>query len=649
MADFYELLGRVARRVRRRDQEGVPQAGARAAPRRQPRRRRRPSSSSRTSPAPTRSLSDPQKRQHYDRFGDTGNGNGGGGGDPFGFGGGVGDIFDAFFGGQSPFGGGGRVAPAARRAVPTSRSSPSSTSPRRCSAPSTRSRSAPRWPARPATATGAANGTAPITCVECAGVGPGPPGAPVAARPDGHHGGVPAVQRRRRGHRRPVRDVLRRGSHARRQDLHRRHPAGRRRQLDAPAAGSGRGRSAWRRRRATSTCSSGCGPTTRSDATASTCTPTCTSRSRRRCSAPTSTFETLDGVEEIRVPPATPTGHTFTFRGKGVPVVNRQRPRRPPRPRRDRPAPRPRRGAGGARPAPRRAPRRRRSAPRAGASSRSCAPRSSDVTAPVACRTDAVPARPRRRPRRARRRRRHLAPPASGSAGSRLGVGRDGHRRPGTVASGTHRDPTTSLERRRPDGRRAPRPSPTIAVAFALDQGRQARAGGPEADRARRRPDHPVPGRPERGAVGPVQGGGRRAGGGVAVARSAVEQSRRCWVPDRRPVTDVRALAALGAARVDRGGEPPVARAQRGRRRTRGRVGPRPSVTCCPTPSAWVTTCSAPRRRHLPLVEFSASLRSGLVRERRSGRTGRAENTTEHPPWSLCRTVRGGFIGCGGR
>lgn len=52
-------------------------------------------------------LRDDAKRAHYDRFGDTGNG-GGGGGDPFGFGGGVGDIFDAFFGGSSPFGGGTR-------------------------------------------------------------------------------------------------------------------------------------------------------------------------------------------------------------------------------------------------------------------------------------------------------------------------------------------------------------------------------------------------------------------------------------------------------------------------------------------------------------------------------------------------------------
>ncbi|NLA36848.1 MAG: J domain-containing protein, partial [Actinobacteria bacterium] len=51
-------------------------------------------------------LSDPDKRAHYDRFGDSGPGSGGMG-DPFG-GGGFGDIFDAFFGGGSPFGGGGR-------------------------------------------------------------------------------------------------------------------------------------------------------------------------------------------------------------------------------------------------------------------------------------------------------------------------------------------------------------------------------------------------------------------------------------------------------------------------------------------------------------------------------------------------------------
>lgn len=53
-------------------------------------------------------LSDPERRARYDRFGHDGRG---GGGDPFG---GFGDIFETFFGG-SPFGGGG----ARRRSGPT--------------------------------------------------------------------------------------------------------------------------------------------------------------------------------------------------------------------------------------------------------------------------------------------------------------------------------------------------------------------------------------------------------------------------------------------------------------------------------------------------------------------------------------------------
>ncbi len=51
-------------------------------------------------------LRDPERRRRYDMFGDEPRGAGAGaaGGDPFG-GGGLGDIFDAFFGGSSPFGG----------------------------------------------------------------------------------------------------------------------------------------------------------------------------------------------------------------------------------------------------------------------------------------------------------------------------------------------------------------------------------------------------------------------------------------------------------------------------------------------------------------------------------------------------------------
>ena len=50
-------------------------------------------------------LSDPERRRQYDRFGPDAVSSTGGG-DQFGFGGGLGDIFDAFFGGNSPFGGG---------------------------------------------------------------------------------------------------------------------------------------------------------------------------------------------------------------------------------------------------------------------------------------------------------------------------------------------------------------------------------------------------------------------------------------------------------------------------------------------------------------------------------------------------------------
>src|SRR5436190_10168966 len=50
-------------------------------------------------------LSDPERRQRYDLFGPD-RAAATAGGDPFGFGGGLGDIFDAFFGGGSGFGGG---------------------------------------------------------------------------------------------------------------------------------------------------------------------------------------------------------------------------------------------------------------------------------------------------------------------------------------------------------------------------------------------------------------------------------------------------------------------------------------------------------------------------------------------------------------
>lgn len=55
-------------------------------------------------------LSDDEQRARYDRFGEAGVNGGAGNGDAF-FGGGLGDIFDAFFGGSNPFGGGARRGP----------------------------------------------------------------------------------------------------------------------------------------------------------------------------------------------------------------------------------------------------------------------------------------------------------------------------------------------------------------------------------------------------------------------------------------------------------------------------------------------------------------------------------------------------------
>jgi molecular chaperone DnaJ len=117
-------------------------------------------------------LSDPEKRERYDRFGPDGVS---AGGDPFGggfAGGGINDIFDAFFGGNSPFGGGGRgrgpsgpprgadlevVADLSfEEAVFGTRKPVDVRTAVAC---------------EPCGATGAQPGTEPITCLECAGVG----------------------------------------------------------------------------------------------------------------------------------------------------------------------------------------------------------------------------------------------------------------------------------------------------------------------------------------------------------------------------------------------------------------------------------------------------------------------------------------------
>lgn len=115
-------------------------------------------------------LSDPEKRQRYDTFGPEGVNGGAPAGDPFGFaGGGLGDVFEAFFGG-SPFGGAGRRSSGPPRgadlevvaeleftdAVFGCEHSVSVRTAVACSA---------------CRATGAAEGTEPVTCYECQGTG----------------------------------------------------------------------------------------------------------------------------------------------------------------------------------------------------------------------------------------------------------------------------------------------------------------------------------------------------------------------------------------------------------------------------------------------------------------------------------------------
>ena len=168
MADFYELLGvtrsatadEIKRAYRRRARELHPDANP------DPQAEEQFKELARAYEV----LSDPNQRARYDRFGEAGvSGAAGGGGDAF-FGGGLGDLFDAFFGGRGARSGASAVPPG-RHAVRTWRSSPTSASSRRCSAPRCPSPCAPRCSAPTATGTGASPGTHAAPCLECAGTG----------------------------------------------------------------------------------------------------------------------------------------------------------------------------------------------------------------------------------------------------------------------------------------------------------------------------------------------------------------------------------------------------------------------------------------------------------------------------------------------
>ena len=109
MADFYELLG-VSRRATAEELKRAYRQRARELhPDANPNDRATAERFKEVARA-YQVLSDPDQRARYDRFGEAGVRGAGGGprvDDVFGGGGGLNDLFDAFFGGQSPFGGGG--------------------------------------------------------------------------------------------------------------------------------------------------------------------------------------------------------------------------------------------------------------------------------------------------------------------------------------------------------------------------------------------------------------------------------------------------------------------------------------------------------------------------------------------------------------
>lgn len=167
-ADYYELLGvdrnagqdDIKRAYRRLARELHPDTGHNS-----------PESEARFKEV-TRAyevLRDPEKRRRYDMFGPEGaNGGGAAAGDPFGFGG-IGDVFEAFFGG-SPFGGRGR-GPSGPPRGPDIEEIAELTFEEAVFGCQKVVVVRTAVPCTTCQATGTASGTAPTTCPECRGTG----------------------------------------------------------------------------------------------------------------------------------------------------------------------------------------------------------------------------------------------------------------------------------------------------------------------------------------------------------------------------------------------------------------------------------------------------------------------------------------------
>ena len=276
MADYYELLGVVPHRHRRRAQAGVPPARPRAAPRRQPRRRRRRRAlqggraglRGAVRPRPARPLRPLRRGRRAAAPAAAPN---------------VDDIFAGrarrpvrarSSAAAARFGGGRRGPDAARRVARTSRSSadiafeqavfgrpcPSTlTLPQRCA---------------DCDGTGAGAGTQPVTCVECSGRGQVQRVRQSLLGQMVTTSAVPALRRPRPGGGDAVPDVPRRGPRHRSTNLPGRRAGRRRHRLDAAPHRPRRGRAARRRRPATCTCTSVWRPRAVPSATATTSSPT---------------------------------------------------------------------------------------------------------------------------------------------------------------------------------------------------------------------------------------------------------------------------------------------------------------------------------------------------------------------------------------
>ena len=160
---------------------------------------------------------------------------------------------------------------------------------------------------------------------------------------------------------------------------------------------------------------------------------------------------------------------------------------------------------------------------------------------------------------------------------------------------------------------RVVRPAPPITIAFAL-----TKAGKPEIVVQKLTElgvDHIVAFRAEHSVVrwDETKATAQHARW-EAIARAAVEQSRGVWLPTIAPVGDVASVAALGASRLDRGGEPPTLA------RSVLAVGPEggwsdeerkrlPTVVECGTNMLRAETAA------LTAGGILCALRSGLVRE----------------------------------